>query len=376
MSEYQDKLPERVSSSENNQAQNHVIILVHGIRDYAIWQEVIRKELSRHFVVESTNYGRFDLIRFLFPFGFFRNKAIEEVYNQILDSMSLYPGARFSIIAHSFGTYVIAKIIQSRVNFTIHRVIFCGSILPYNFQFEHISHRFTTPVINEVGNRDFWPAVAESVTWGYGSAGTYGFRRPRVRDRWHAKAGHGYFLNARFCNRYWVPFLREGTIVEGALPESAPLWIRLISIFPLKYLAPALIAIVLVLQIPPQPSPPQPDRPVNGKWDVVMKCPAEGGVIKEFLKEYNVIFNNGQLRRNFTHNGDVGKTAISMGYTSGDGIQVRGYVMFAPASWRLLFRLGNVYQVVGEARKDGGSYIGRGSYGFGDDCILTAVNKD
>jgi hypothetical protein len=62
--------------------------------------------------------------------------------------------------------------------------------------------------MNEVGTRDIWPAIAESITSGYGSAGTYGFLRPLVRDRWHNGAHHGYFLNPSFCKKFWVPFLK------------------------------------------------------------------------------------------------------------------------------------------------------------------------
>lgn len=89
-----------------------------------------------------------------------------------------------------------------------HRIIFCGSVIPYNFRFEQIQDQFSAPIINEVGTRDIWPAMAESITRGYGSAGTYNFRRPLVRDRWHNGAGHGYFLSSEFCSKYWIPFLR------------------------------------------------------------------------------------------------------------------------------------------------------------------------
>jgi hypothetical protein len=45
-----------------------------------------------------------------------------------------------------------------------------------DFPFEQYLKRFTIPVINEIGTRDFLPALAESITWGYGSVGTHGFR--------------------------------------------------------------------------------------------------------------------------------------------------------------------------------------------------------
>jgi hypothetical protein len=210
-----------------------VIILVHGIRDYALWQNSIRRTFERHFaVVETTNYGRFDLVRFLLPISYFRSAAIGVVWRQLRDIRRQNPERELSFVAHSFGTYVLAHILQREFDFTAFRVVFCGSVLKYSFPFEQISERFHSPVLNEVGAKDVWPAMAESVTCGYGSAGTYGFRRPRVRDRWHANAGHGYFLKSEFCERYWIPFFKDGTIVEGAAdPEEPPIWIRILWLF-------------------------------------------------------------------------------------------------------------------------------------------------
>jgi hypothetical protein len=76
-------------------ADTHVVILVHGIRDYALWQDRIRGVLAEEFTVESTNYGRFDLFRFLIPVRYFRDKAIENVWNQIRDIRKQYPDAIF-----------------------------------------------------------------------------------------------------------------------------------------------------------------------------------------------------------------------------------------------------------------------------------------
>jgi hypothetical protein len=141
----------------------------------------------------------------------------------------------------------VSHLMKEGFDLKFHRIIFCGSVVPYNFDYEQIQNRFVAPILNEVGTRDIWPAVAESITSGYGSAGTYGFRRPLVRDRWHNGAGHGYFLDARFCKKYWIPFLSSGEIVKGPdSPENPPAWMRTLSIFKVKY---ALGALAVVLAI-------------------------------------------------------------------------------------------------------------------------------
>lgn len=226
----------------------HVIILVHGIRDYALWQERIRGVLAEHFIVKSTNYGRFDLLRFLIPIAYFRDNAIESVWDQIRDVKKEYPKAKFSFVAHSFGTYILANILSREFDFKAFRVVFCGSVIKYNFPFEQLTERFTPPILNEVGTKDIWPALAESVTWGYGSAGTYGFHRPRIRDRWHTGARHGYFLDPVFCRKFWVPFFREGVIVDGASdPEDPPAWLQALSLFRLKYVTLLVLAAIAAM---------------------------------------------------------------------------------------------------------------------------------
>ncbi len=68
-----------------------------------------------------------------------------------------------------------------------------------------------------------------------------------MKDRWHNNAGHGFFLNADFCRKYWVPFLVDGLIVPASAdPEKPRVWIQLLSIFRLKYLLLVLGVIALV----------------------------------------------------------------------------------------------------------------------------------
>jgi alpha-beta hydrolase superfamily lysophospholipase len=177
-----DELSVHVSHGEK--LERHVVLLVHGIRDFALWQNTIRSALEdTGFKVEAINYGRFNLLEFLVPVSFFRRKAIATVWNQIRIVKDINPDAFISVIAHSFGTFVISHLMQEAFEVKFHRVIFCGSVVGYEFPFEQLKDRFSPPIINEVGTRDIWPAIAESVTTGYGSAGTYGFRRPLVRDR-------------------------------------------------------------------------------------------------------------------------------------------------------------------------------------------------
>lgn len=260
--------------------QKHVVILVHGIRDLALWQSSVRRQLeAAGLIVEMTNYGRFNLLQFLFPIGLFRKRAIESVWEQIRIVRKSHPGIPISVIAHSFGTYIIANIIRHEFDFRFNRVVFCGSVVPSQFPFQQMSDRFEAPILNEVGTADIWPAMAESVTWGYGSAGSFGFKRPLTRDRWHKGGRHGYFLRDDFCVKYWVPFLSEEKVARDADDPSSPSWfVQLIHIFPIKYL---LLTLLLGLAVFAWPQPVVPD-PGEDDWpEVEIRLPQSGSAVNQ-----------------------------------------------------------------------------------------------
>ena len=65
-----------------------------------------------------------------------------------------------------------------------------------------------------------------------------------MQDRWHNGMAHSDFLNAGFCRKYWLPFLRDGTIVEDAEEaKSPPWWVWFVSTFQIRYI----VVLVLLL---------------------------------------------------------------------------------------------------------------------------------
>jgi hypothetical protein len=55
------------------------------------------------------------------------------------------------------------------------------------------------------------------------------------------------FLSADFCNRFWLPILKDGIIIDGAKKPEKPLfWVRLLSTFKLKF---AVILLALLLSV-------------------------------------------------------------------------------------------------------------------------------
>src|SRR4029077_15215218 len=92
-------------------SERGVVISLHGIRTYASWQKDLAEALSHAlFIPVSLDYGRFGI----FPFLFHRNREnkIKWFVDRYHEIRIKYPGVIPSIIAHSFGTYIVARAIM------------------------------------------------------------------------------------------------------------------------------------------------------------------------------------------------------------------------------------------------------------------------
>jgi len=231
------------SQVRSRDADSQLVMLIHGIRTRAPWYIAVRDALhSAGFKVELTNYGRFDLFRFLLPFPLFTKWAVTDVERDLRAAMTHHEVDRVSVIAHSFGIFIIAWILRHR-DIKFGHIIFSGSVVKFRFPFEQYGNRFDGVVVNEVGTRDIWPILAASVTWGYGPTGAFGFNRPRVFDRYHRGLSHSAFLNADFCRSWWIPVFRGEEPQSNDEPETPPWWLRFLSVVHIKYVLIALVTL-------------------------------------------------------------------------------------------------------------------------------------
>ncbi|WP_165248052.1 alpha/beta hydrolase [Paludisphaera soli] len=234
-----------------------VVLLIHGIRTTANWGPMVRSKLEVPGQVEviPIRYGYFDAFRFWFPF-WTRSRPVEKVYVQIRVALQKYrkerPDAKLSIIAHSFGTYVVGQILKRGFDLQIHRLILCGSVLRQDFPWEQYQGRFDDDkVVNECGKADIWPVLAQSASWGYGASGTHGFGAVLVKDRFHA-GGHGQYFEPEFVEYYWDPFIKwgeyRGTDFEVKMPTT-PLWVSVLGILPLRWLITMFAIAIISLRL-------------------------------------------------------------------------------------------------------------------------------
>jgi pimeloyl-ACP methyl ester carboxylesterase len=253
----------QVRPDENS---DHMVLLIHGFNTFANWIDDVREELrDRGFVAEPTGFGYFGFLRFL-SFPACRSRAIERVSSDIdlaiLKFEREHAGAipnKISVIAHSFGSWVIMRVLEKNNNLKLHRIVFCGSVLREDYDFRSLYEKGQFKhVLNQIGTRDYWPVIGESAGWGYGSIGSHGLTSPIADNRWYADFRHSDFLTREFCSVSWIPFLEGGklTVLEARKLTDAerlrklPWWIKVITFIPIRWiLLFGLMALFIFLSI-------------------------------------------------------------------------------------------------------------------------------
>lgn len=232
--------------ADSNQQHRKVIVLIHGIRTFAEWFDLLKSEIENNSdtSVYFIKYGFFDALRFWFPL-FTRSGVINHVKRELRNIRNEHRTADLIVVAHSFGTYVISKILSSESDIDIKRLLICGSIIPENFRWDLIP-KLPKPILNDCGVKDIWPVAAKTLSWGYGTSGSFGFNSIHIEDRYF-DVGHSGFFNNDFITTYWLPFIIDGKIESSNETISRPKtsYIKsLISIIPLQW-----IIIILMLYI-------------------------------------------------------------------------------------------------------------------------------
>lgn len=205
-----------LARSRDAEARPRVIFMLHGIRTYAQWQRSFSEVAAAEGWLCRTsrwNFGWFSALRLLLPWErqamveWFRRTYDEERYDR---EISWAPGQLPSIVAHSFGTYILGNALLAYEYLRFDRVLLCGSILPPDFPWETILARGQVRAVrNEFGTRDFWTgAVRFVVPRRTGPSGSSGFalEHPRLEQERFLFSHSEYFEKAHMRDK-WVRFL-------------------------------------------------------------------------------------------------------------------------------------------------------------------------
>ena len=111
-----------------------VVISLHGIRTRGKWQKELAPLLNQSgFTAVLSDYGYFNALELLLPWS--REKRVKWFLDEYIRERNRLHYVRPwpSIIAHSFGTYLVASAMQKYPQINFDRIIFCGSIVKCDF---------------------------------------------------------------------------------------------------------------------------------------------------------------------------------------------------------------------------------------------------
>jgi pimeloyl-ACP methyl ester carboxylesterase len=200
-------------------AQRETVVSLHGIRTRGKWQKDLAAHLARAgFVPESLDYGFFRALELLVPA--LREKQVDwfrDEYTRIVRGQTKPP----SVVAHSFGTYIVANALVKYREIRVNRLVLCGSIVSESYPWSQVAAQ-VTHVLNDYGHRDIW---AKAVGWAVrdaGASGAVGFTdvgRGLVEQQCRRRFRHSdYFFELHYQN-CWIPFLKGTWTPDG--PEPA-----------------------------------------------------------------------------------------------------------------------------------------------------------
>ncbi|MBI5270045.1 MAG: hypothetical protein HY856_10260 [Burkholderiales bacterium] len=195
------------------------VLTVHGIRTFGQWQTRLQSLVGRRLDsvgFSAYKYGYFSSLAFFVPW--LREREVQRLYGHLEHLWDAEHGQKFAIVAHSFGTYLVARALRrfavAGEKHPVFLLILCGSVLPERFDWRSFfaNAKYTPTVVNECADRDFvlWLSKAFVVGTGMaGKGGFHGFTGDSLVNRFH-QGGHScYFYGDSFMEKYWVPLLED-----------------------------------------------------------------------------------------------------------------------------------------------------------------------
>ena len=193
-----------------------IVVTIHGIRTTGRWQKEFSDHLTRaKYRHVALDFGFFSAISLLMPWN--RASKVEwfhQIYSERLSGRKRYP----SVVAHSFGSYIVAKAMLKYDDIFFEKIILCGSIINPKYPWTDviIKRRQCVAVLNEAGKRDFWARISEWVISDAGLSGVHGFEDDAggaVKQIVHDQHRHSDYFYSQNYERRWVPFLQTGNVL-------------------------------------------------------------------------------------------------------------------------------------------------------------------
>ena len=223
------------NSTSQAEKSNGVVFGLHGIRTHAAWHRTLYELLGNYnwqVRTERWTFGKFSILKFLSPWArSAKVKWFRKVYHlETNDSRVHLDGGkrRPSIVAHSFGTYILGNAMLKYEGLVFDKIVLCGSILPKDFPWDKLIERGQVNLVrNEHGVKDIWVRLVGWFIPDTGPSGFSGFdcRHDRLEQE-KFQFEHSEYFDYGHMSGKWLPFLQKQ--VEGSLsaeikvPRSKP----------------------------------------------------------------------------------------------------------------------------------------------------------
>ena len=125
---------------------DHIVLIVHGIRDFAEWHEELADVIHRlnepaaggtpgpRYQAQSIGYGYFSAYQFLSNRA--RHYCVRTLVDRYVQLRIKYPDATFHAIAHSNGTFAVGRALQDYRFVEFQKIYFAGSVLTEKFDWQ------------------------------------------------------------------------------------------------------------------------------------------------------------------------------------------------------------------------------------------------
>lgn len=186
-----------------------VIISLHGIRTAGAWQKQLATPIAAAGAIPvALDYGYFSALQLLTRSA--REARVRWLRDEVERVRSRFPDRPLSIVAHSFGSYLTAALLEAHPSVSFATVLLAGSIVRSDFPWPALLDSYRVGfVANSVGCRDPWPRVARWCVAEAGDSGRNGFdtSHPALYQQYSARHGHGDHFNAGDFGAFWLPML-------------------------------------------------------------------------------------------------------------------------------------------------------------------------
>jgi len=188
-----------------------VIISLHGIRTAGAWQKQLATPIAAAGAIPvALDYGYFSALQLLTRSA--REARVRWLRDEVERVRSRFPDRPLSMVAHSFGSYLTAALLEAHPAVSFATVLLAGSIVRSDYPWPALLASYRVGfVANSVGCRDPWPRIAHWCVPGAGDSGSSGFHgsHPALYQQYSARQRHDDHFNAGDVGACWLPMLMQ-----------------------------------------------------------------------------------------------------------------------------------------------------------------------